>query len=113
MPKYVCSIDMIQEGAKCIYDGVVDTEKHAYSVRKFNDRELYYHYADVVSSPKIMISVSKKGAVRLCSHLISLLEKGRDDTWVKEILRSCGYKVERITAGKKGGGNEVTVIYDG
>lgn len=90
--KHPCSCKILFEGL-CKYDGVVDTDKHAYSVRHINGKDYYYHYLDYVESNTEFIQIASSNKKKLCQHLLSLYVT-RKENWIKNILSACGYKVE-------------------
>jgi len=80
--------------APCQYNGEVDTDKQAYSVRHINGKTYYYHYLDYARSVQEQIITTPSIKKKLCRLLLSLWEAGKKDLWIASFLASCGYRVD-------------------
>jgi hypothetical protein len=81
-------------GEKCEYNGEVDTEKDAYSIRRMDGKDYYYHYLCYTRQSYQMVSLRPKHKTQLCSYLLNLKGTGRNDNWISGVLFACGYKDE-------------------
>lgn len=88
-----CSSETIL-GGRCIYEGEIDTDKEAYSVRHLQGKDYYYHYMDYVRHQPYSMTINQHDKKKLATHLLKEWENGNKTNWIVNVLDQLGYKVE-------------------